>query len=73
MMKKHAGRDIEKAEFWAKKKNQAAAAMIGRTGKELGETKMMKIESLLKENPAVAAAAASSSKHDVSLRIENHL
>ena len=31
---------------------------MSRTGKELGETKMMKIESLLKENPAVAAAAA---------------
>ena len=40
MMKKHAGRDIKKAEFWAKKKKQAADAMIGRTGKELGETKM---------------------------------
>ena len=29
-----------------------------RTGKELGETKIMKLETLLKENPAVAAAAA---------------
>ena len=60
MMKKHAGRDIEKAEFWAKKKKQAADAMIGRTGKELGETKMnkVKLEALIKENPGAAAAAA---------------
>jgi len=56
MMKKHAGKDIEKAEFWAKKKRQAADAMIGRTGKELGETKMREL--LLRENPAAAAAAA---------------
>jgi len=40
MIKKYAGRDIEKAEFWAKKKRQASDAMMGRTGKELGETKM---------------------------------
>ena len=56
MMKKYAGRDIPKAEFWAKKKKQAADAMMGRTGKELGETKMMKLETLLKENPAAIAA-----------------
>ena len=29
MIKKYAGRDIEKAEFWAKKKKQAADAMMG--------------------------------------------
>jgi len=29
MIKKYAGRDIEKAEFWAKKKKQAADAMVG--------------------------------------------
>ncbi len=40
MMKKYAGVDIEKAEYWAKKKRQAADDMIGRTGKELGEDKM---------------------------------
>jgi hypothetical protein len=56
MMMKYAGRDIPKAKYWAKKKKQAADAMMGRTGKELGEIKVR--ESLLKENPAVAAAAA---------------
>jgi len=29
MIKKYAGRDIEKAEFWAKKKKQASDAMMG--------------------------------------------
>jgi hypothetical protein len=29
MIKKYAGKDIEKAEFWAKKKKQAADAMMG--------------------------------------------
>ena len=43
MMKKHAGRDIEKAEYWAKKKRQAADAMMGRTGTELGENWMKEI------------------------------
>jgi hypothetical protein len=43
MMKKYAGRDIEKAEYWAKKKRQAASAMMGRTGTELGENWMKEI------------------------------
>ena len=40
MMKKYAGVDIEKAEYWAKKKREASDKMMGRTGKELGEDKM---------------------------------
>ena len=43
MMKKYAGVDIEKAEYWAKKKKQAAGAMMGRTGKELDEKWMKEI------------------------------
>ena len=41
MMKKHAGRDIKKAEFWAKKKKQAADDMMGRTGNELNQETLM--------------------------------
>ncbi len=40
MMMKYAGVDIEKAEYWAKKKREASDKMMGRTGKELGEDKM---------------------------------
>jgi len=43
MMKKYAGVDIEKAEYWAKKKKQAADSMMGRTGKELDEKWMKEI------------------------------